>query len=387
MLGKLKEDFIKVFESAEKVGTFFAPGRINVIGEHIDYNGGLVMPAAISYGTYAVVRKRDDRILRFSSLNFKEDGIISCDLEDLSYNKEDKWANFPKGILAKFAEKGHVIPTGLDVLFYGDIPNGAGLSSSASIEMVMGIIVKTLFDIEISTLEMVKLAQDVENNYIGVNTGIMDQFSVGFGKKNQVILLDCDTLDYEYAQVTLENHTIMIMHTNKERALSDSAYNERRAQCESALAALQTVVPIKHLCDLRPEKYESVKHVIKDETVERRARHAVYENARTKEAFKRLKAGDMEAFGVLLDESHASLKNDYEVTGRELDVLVEAAREQVGVLGARMTGAGFGGCAIALVAKETVESFKENVNRIYHDKIGYEASFYEATLSDGMREI
>lgn len=384
---QLKEDFVKIYSNETDLRMFFASGRINIIGEHIDYNGGLVLPAAISYGTYALIRKRSDKNIFFSSLNFKEDKVITCELNELKYDEKHRWANFPKGMIAGFIDKGYLIDSGFEVLFYGNIPNAAGLSSSASIEMVTGIMLKELFDLDVGTKEMVKIAQSVENNYIGVNSGIMDQFSVGFGKKNHAILLDCDTLNYKYAPIKLDNHTIMIMHTNKQRTLVESKYNKRRKQCMEALEDLKKIVDINHLCELTPERYEEVKHIIDDETNERRARHAIYENARTKEGFKRLKAGDYTRFGQLLNESHQSLEKDYEVTGLELDVIVDAAKKQDGVLGARMTGAGFGGCAIAIVNNNNVEVFMENVNRIYKNKIGYEASFYEAILSDGIKEI
>lgn len=387
MIERLQQEFMNVYSTESKPRVFFAPGRINLIGEHIDYNGGLVLPAAISYGTYAVVKKRNDSIVRFASNNFKADGIIEVDLNRVSYDAAHTWANFPKGMISILKDQGFLIDTGLDILYYGNIPNSAGLSSSASIEMVTGVLLKELFDLSINVETLVKLGQIVENEYIGVNSGIMDQFAVGFGKKDHAILLDCENLEYEYAPIILKEHVIMIIHTNKQRALSESKYNERRQQCETALTDLQEQLDINNLCMVAPKLFEQTKHLIKDETNRLRAQHVVYEQARTKKAFQRLKADDLHAFGKLMNDSHYSLRHYYEVTGLELDTIVKAAQCQKGVLGARMTGAGFGGCAIAIVKKTQTEQFKENVNKIYVEKVGYEASFYEAAIGDGAREL
>src|SRR5690625_1647629 len=281
----------------------------------------------------------------------------------------------------------HDISSGADILFYGNIPNGAGLSSSASIEMVTGVLLENLFDLKIERIDMVKLGQKVENEYIGVNSGIMDQFAIGMGKQDHAILLNCQTLEHEYAPIRLNDYVIMIINTNKQRTLAGSKYNERREQCEQALADLQTALPVQSLGELSREQFEAHKHVIKNETNRRRAKHAVYEHARAIDALEELRAGDLQAFGELVNASHDSLKHDYEVTGAELDTLVETARQQDGVIGARMTGAGFGGCAIALVEKEKVDHFKQNVNRTYRDKIGYDATFYTALIGDGAKKI
>ncbi|HLR09087.1 MAG TPA: galactokinase [Bacillota bacterium] len=383
---KLTEQFYSIFQTDVTPRSFFAPGRINLIGEHTDYNGGHVFPAAISFGTYAIARKRTDETLRFYSMNFPEKGIIECNVNNLSYNEQDGWANYPKGMIQYVKHAGYDINTGMDILYYGNIPNSAGLSSSASIEMVTGVMLDGLFNLGIDRLQLVQLGQKVENEYIGVNSGIMDQFAVGMGKKNRAMLLDCDTLDYEYAPVELTDHVIMIIHTNKKRTLAGSKYNERRAQCEAALADLKKELSIASLGELSTETFDAYKHVIKDETNRKRAKHAVYENARTLAALEKLHAGDLHAFGELMNASHISLRDDYEVTGRELDTIVEAAWEQPGVLGARMTGAGFGGCAIALVAKNQIDAFKENVNALYQQAIGYAATFYTATIGDGAKE-
>jgi galactokinase len=383
----LLHEFQTIFDTTTTPRTFFAPGRINLIGEHTDYNGGHVFPASISFGTYALAQARDDHKLRFYSLNFPNAGIIECDLNNLDYNDAHNWANFPKGMIKFIRESGHEITTGMDILFYGNIPNGAGLSSSASIEMVTGVVLEGLFDLDIDRIMMIKIGQKVENDYIGVNSGIMDQFAIGKGKSNHAILLNSQTLDYQYAPIMLENHVIIIINTNKQRTLAGSKYNERRTQCEQALADLQTELSIKSLGDLTKEEFEQHKHLIKNEINQKRAKHAVYENQRTIEATNKLELGDLDAFGQLMNESHKSLQVDYEVTGLELDTIVSTAWEQPGVIGARMTGAGFGGCAIAIVEKDQIDNFKYNLDKIYTKKIGYPPSFYVATIGDGAKEI
>lgn len=383
----LTSEFKKTFNTTGAPHIFFAPGRINLIGEHTDYNGGNVFPASISFGTYAVTRKRTDQKLRFYSMNFSSTGVIECDLNDLSYKEADDWANYPKGMIQYIKEVGHRINSGMDILYYGNIPNGAGLSSSASIEMVTGVLLEKMFNLNIDRVDMIKLGQQVENKYIGVNSGIMDQFAIGMGKQDHAILLNCQTLNYEYAPVQLDDHVIMIINTNKQRTLAGSKYNERRAQCEQALADLQTELSIASLGELSKEEFELNKRLIKDEINQKRAKHAVYENARTLEALSKLRQDNLEAFGKLMNASHESLKHDYEVTGLELDTIVNASLDQDGVLGARMTGAGFGGCAIALVEKDKVETFKKNVNQTYHEAVGYDATFYTAMIGDGAKEI
>ncbi|MBT2727244.1 galactokinase [Bacillus sp. ISL-75] len=366
---------------------FFAPGRINLIGEHTDYNGGHVFPCAITYGTYAVARKREDQVIRLYSTNFPEKGIIEFNLNELDYQKEHNWANYPKGMIRYMLEAGYEIPTGFDCAIQGNIPNGAGLSSSASIELLTGVLVNGLFELEIPRLDLIKLGKKVENEFIGVNSGIMDQFAIGMGKKDAGILLDCQTLSYEYAPIHLDDYKILIMNTNKRRELADSKYNERRGECEEALAQLQQKLPIVALGQLSEAEFDENQDLITNETVRKRAKHAVYENVRTIKALEELKAGNLEAFGQLINQSHVSLRDDYEVTGVELDSLVEAAWNQPGVLGARMTGAGFGGCAIAIVENDEVENFITNVGAVYLEKIGYKAEFYAASIGDGAKEI
>lgn len=383
----LSNDFRSIFKTEKTPRTFFAPGRINLIGEHTDYNGGHVFPASISFGTYALGVKRDDQMIRFYSKNFPDEGIIECGLSDLAFDQSDGWANYPKGMFLLTKAAGHQIVHGADILYYGNIPHGAGLSSSASIELATGVLLKGLYDLQTDTISMVKLGQKVENEYIGVGSGIMDQFAIGMGKKDHAILLDCRTLDYTYAPFVLKEHDVIIINTNKQRTLAGSKYNERRAQCEEALGDLQQELSIASLGELTMEGFEAHQHLIRNEINQKRAKHAVYENARTLKALEKLREGDLAGFGKLMNESHLSLRDDYEVTGLELDAIVQAAWEQDGVLGARMTGAGFGGCAIAIVEKDRTDSFKERVNAVYRETVGYDAAFYTAAIGDGAKEI
>ncbi|WP_179884911.1 galactokinase [Bacillus sp. AFS015802] len=383
----LLDAFFHIFHKKDHLRVFFSPGRINLIGEHTDYNGGYVFPGAITYGTYGVVRQRTDRNVRLHSSNFPEDGIIEFTLDTLEYEDEHGWGNYPKGMIKFIQETYGTIPNGFDLFVSGNIPNGAGLSSSASLELLMGVVLDELFELNIERIDMVKIGQKTENQFIGVNSGIMDQFAVGMGKKDCGILLDCDTLQYEYAPLHLTDHKILIMNTNKRRELAESNYNIRRAECEEALHRLKSKLDIRALGDLTEAQFDDHKELIADPILEKRAKHAVYENARTVKALHALKKGELGEFGRLMDESHQSLRDDYEVTGIELDTLVEAAWNHSGTLGARMTGAGFGGCAIALVGNDYVESFKKNVGDQYKQKIGYEATFYTASIGDGTKEL
>lgn len=364
---------------------FFSPGRINLIGEHIDYNGGLVFPCALEFGTYALVSLRDDNKLNFASTNFELK--VTSNLNDLAYKKEDDWANYPKGTLKIMLDNGYKAK-GMNILISGNIPNGAGLSSSASLEVLVAVIVNNLFNEgKIDRVDLVKMSQKAENEFIGVNCGIMDQFAVGMGKKDKAILLDCNSLNYKYADMNLLNYSIVIMNTNKRRALNESKYNERRAECEAALEIIQKEKSINNLCKLTPEEFDALEHLFTDTNIRNRAKHAVYENDRVISAFDCLNKGDLDKFGKLLVESHDSLKNLYEVTGKELDTLVEEALNADGCIGARMTGAGFGGCAIALVENDKIESFTKQVKKAYTEKIGYEPSFYSSGIGDGTHQI
>lgn len=382
----INDKFTEIFgEQAE--ATFFSPGRINLIGEHTDYNGGHVFPCAISLGTYGATRKREDNKLRFYSANFEDLGIIETSLDDLKYDKKDNWVNYAKGMIYFLKETGHDVDKGMDIFIEGNIPNGSGLSSSASLEMLIGVIAQELFNLDIDRVDLVKLGMETENKFIGVNSGIMDQFAVGMGKQNQAILLDTNTLEYSYAPVDMGNNVIVIMNTNKRRELADSKYNERRSECETAVGELQAKLDIKTLGELDAQTFDEYSYLIEDENRLKRARHAVWENQRTMQAQTALEEGDLEKFGRLVNASHVSLEHDYEVTGIELDTLAHTAWKQDGVLGARMTGAGFGGCGIAIVDKDKVEAFKENVGKVYTEKIGYAPAFYIAEIADGTKVL
>ena len=388
MILKLTEHFKEIFKQDDNIESFFSPGRVNLIGEHTDYNGGFVFPCALDFGTYAIVKQREDKNFRMYSENFEDLGIIEFNLDNLVYDKKDDWANYPKGVIKTFLDKGFKIPNGFDVLFFGNIPNGAGLSSSASIEVLTAVILKSLFNLDIDMVEMVKYCQIAENKFIGVNSGIMDQFAVGMGKKDNAILLDCNTLNFTYVPVKLKDMSIVIANTNKKRGLADSKYNERRSSCEEAVAVLnKNGVNIKYLGELTVEEFNKVKHFIKDEEQLKRATHAVTENERAKIAVEFLKKDDIKTFGELMNKSHISLRDDYEVTGLELDSLVEAAWEEVGTVGARMTGAGFGGCTVSIVKNSEVDNFIKNVGKKYKEKTGLEASFYIANIGDGARKL
>ena len=388
MIKGLIEDFKTLYKYEGDVKVFFSPGRVNLIGEHTDYNGGFVFPCALDFGTYAVAVKRNDNIFRMYSKNFENLGIIEFSLDRLINEPQDDWANYPKGVIKTFLEAGFNINSGFDVLFYGNIPNGAGLSSSASIELATSVILKDLLNLDVDMISMVKLSQKAENKFIGVNCGIMDQFAIGMGKKDNAILLDCNTLNYQYAPVVLNGASIVIANTNKKRGLADSKYNERRGSCEAAVKVLnENGIDIKYLGELSVERFNEIKHLITDEEQLKRATHAVTENERTKVAVEKLNAGDIEAFGQLMNQSHISLRDDYEVTGFELDSLVEAAWEAEGVIGARMTGAGFGGCTVSIVKDEFIESFKKSVGEKYTAKTGLVADFYVAKIGDGSRKL
>lgn len=387
MIKELKNIFEEKFGSLEGIREFFAPGRVNLIGEHTDYNGGNVFPCALDFGTYAVARRREDKKVRLYSVNFEEIGVIEFDLEKLSNEREHDWANYPKGVLDVFKKAGHSIENGFEVVYGGNIPNGAGLSSSASIEVLTAVILKNLFALENTMIDAVKMSQKAENEFIGVNCGIMDQFAIGMGKADHAILLDCNTLEYSYSPLVLKDEVVVIANTNKRRGLADSKYNERRGECERALEKLQTKLQVKSLGELGIEEFEANKEIIGSETEIRRAKHAVYENQRTLKAVDALKKGEVELFGRLMNESHESLRDDYEVTGVELDTLVEAAWKHEGTVGSRMTGAGFGGCTVSIVKKDMVEDFIKTVGLEYTEKTGLVADFYVANLGDGAREL
>ena len=383
MKQELLKKFEEVFGDANGAAVYFAPGRVNLIGEHTDYNGGHVFPCALTIGTYAVARLRDDDKLCLYSMNFEESGIGESRLADIEQKTPGDWRNYPKGIVWAFGKKGFEVNKGLDILYFGNIPNGSGLSSSASIEVLTGFILKELFGFAVTNQDLALIGQFSENQYNGVNCGIMDQFAIAMGKKDSAIFLDTADLSFEYAPIALAGAKIVILNTNKKRGLGDSKYNERRAECEAALASLQTKLSIKSLGELTEEEFEANKELIGDEIKIKRAKHAVYENQRTIKAVQALKDNDLALFGKLMIASHDSLRDDYEVTGKELDTLVAEALKQDGVIGARMTGAGFGGCAVSIVKEEAVATFIENVGKAYEEQIGYAADFYVVEIGDG----
>lgn len=381
---ELIQKFQELYGAEGDIRTYFAPGRVNLIGEHTDYNGGHVFPCALTIGTYAVARKRTDRKLRFFSVNFERLGIIESSLDDLVPSRSAGWTNYPKGVMWTFGKRGMEITNGVDILLYGNIPNGSGLSSSASVEVVTGVMLRDLFGFDsLTNIDLALIGQQSENEYNGVNCGIMDQFAVAMGKKDYAIFLDTSDLSYTYAPIKLDHARIVIASSNKKRGLGDSKYNERRAECEAALAELQKVVDIKSLGDLTEEAFEQYKDAIKDETRKKRAKHAVYENQRTIQAVAALEANDIAKFGQLMNASHVSLRDDYEVTGKELDTLVEEAWKIPGVIGSRMTGAGFGGCTVSIVENDAVEPFISKVGEAYKKAIGYAADFYVIDVGEG----
>lgn len=383
MKHKMLEKFGEVFGNTEEAKVYFAPGRVNLIGEHTDYNAGHVFPCALTIGTYGVARKRNDGKLRFYSLNFEHLGVIESSLEDLVFQKEADWTNYPKGVMWAFQEKGYALEQGMDLLLFGNIPNGSGLSSSASVEVLTGFILRDMFQFSVSNQDLALIGQFSENKFNGVNCGIMDQFAIAMGKEDHAIFLDTADLSYEYAPIKLEGAKIVITSSNKKRGLGDSKYNERRQECETALAELQEVIGIEGLGNLSIEQFEEYKSAIKDPVRQKRAKHAVYENQRTIQAKEALAANQLTLFGQLMNASHVSLRDDYEVTGIELDTLVEAAWKVDGVIGSRMTGAGFGGCTVSIVKDEAIDTFQKVVGENYKETIGYEADFYVVEVGNG----
>ena len=368
-------------EDNREIKTFLSPGRVNLIGEHIDYNGGFVFPGALTVGIYAAIALRDDNKIRMRSKNVAGEVVINLD-EELAYKKEDDWGNYPKGVIKALKDLGHNVP-GMDLVLYSNIPDGAGLSSSAALEVLMAYIILYLENPEqIDRVEVAKICQKVENEFVGVNCGIMDQFAVSVGKKESAILLDCASLYYEYAPLNLGDYSLVIMSTNKRRELADSKYNERRAECEKALEIINSNKEEK-LPNLCAATLNDIESFITDETIKKRAIHVVTENERVKKSMEMLKANDIKAFGALMTASHLSLENDYEVTGLHLDTLGHEALKIEGCIGARMTGAGFGGCAIALVDNKKVDEFKEKVSIAYENVTGIKPSFYTSNIGEG----
>ncbi len=383
-ISNLTDTFSKHYGNAGGASAYFAPGRVNLIGEHTDYNGGLVLPCALSLGTYLICRKTGDDQLKFATTNFAAKHSLS--VKDISRQPGNAWINYPLGVIAQFIKKGFAVP-GMELLFSGNIPNGAGLSSSASIEVLTAFAINDLFKFGVSKTDLALMSQAAEREFAGVNCGIMDQFASAMGAENSAIALNCSTLEYELVPLKLGQHTLIISNTNKQRGLADSKYNERRGECETAVKCLSRIAPVQNLCELDLNTFLSRQDAIQDLTVRKRAKHAVSENQRVKEAVKVLKSGDIASFGKLMNESHESLRYDYEVTGLELDTMVEEARKIKGVLGSRMTGAGFGGCTVSLVHKDSVEEFRLKVGRQYTGKTKLEPDFYVAEIGGGARAV
>ena len=388
MKKKLFDMFAELFGNSEGARFYFSPGRVNLIGEHTDYNGGHVFPCALTLGTYGAARKREDNKIHFYSMNLDSFGIVEASLDDLTNKKEYNLANYPLGVVWAFKEKGHTITSGFDMVIWGNIPNGSGLSSSASLEVLTGVILTDLFEIkDLSMTDLALIGQYSENNFNGCNCGIMDQFAVAMGKKDHAIFLDTSDLSYEYAPCVLDGAKIVITNSKVKHSLVDSAYNDRRNECAAALKALQSELDIQALGDLTPEEFEAHKSLIKDEIQLQRAKHAVYENQRTIDAVTALKAGDIERFGKLMNQSHISLRDDYDVSCEEIDILVDLAWKIPGVLGSRITGGGFGGCTVSIVKDESVDTFIETIGKTYLEKVGHEAEFYTVDIGDGASRL
>lgn len=382
MLAKFRELFGS--ECNEKV--YFAPGRVNLIGEHTDYNGGHVFPCALKIGTYAVVSERDDQKLYMYSFNREED-LIEVNLENITYKKEQKWTNYVLGVIDALNENGYKVIRGFNLVVYGNIPIQSGLSSSASLEVLIGYMLRDLYHFDFDNTKLALMSQYAENHFVGVNCGIMDQFIISNGEENTALLLDTNTLKYERVKMNLGEYKLVIMNTNKPRRLQDSKYNERRKECDEALLVLQTKLNVHALCEITVDEFESNKDLIQSMDIRKRAKHAISENERTLLAKKALDKGDILTFGKLMNESHDSLRDDYCVTGKELDTLVNLARSVEGTIGARMTGAGFGGCAIALVKETELNHFYEIVSKGYKETIGLDVTFVDGTIGGGPSKI
>ena len=388
MQRELMEKFKEVYGEGGEIREYFAPGRVNLIGEHTDYNGGHVFPCALTLGTYGLARKREDRKLRFYSANFTKLGVIETSLDDLVPSDEAGWTNYPKGVMWAFEKRGVKFDTGVDFLIYGNIPNGSGLSSSASLEVLTGVMLKDMFGVEqFSMQDLALIGQYSENNFNGMNCGIMDQFASAMGKKDCAIFLDTSTLNYEYAPVVLKDARIVITNSKVKHSLVGSAYNDRRNECETALEELKKVIDIKTLGDLSEEEFEAHKDTITSDICRKRAKHAVYENQRTVKAVKALKEDNVEEFGRLMNASHVSLRDDYEVSCEEIDILVDLAWKIPGVIGSRITGGGFGGCTVSIVKNDAVDTFIDTIGKQYKEKVGHEAEFYVVDIGDGAHVI
>lgn len=383
---QLREKFEEIYGTDGEIREYFAPGRVNLIGEHTDYNGGHVFPCALTIGTYGVAKKREDNKIHFYSANLENAAVVEVTLDDLSYQKSYGWANYPLGVVWAFDGKGKKLTQGFDMAIWGNIPNGSGLSSSASLEVLTGVILRDLYGFDdLSMIDLALIGQYSENNFNGCNCGIMDQFAVAMGKKDHAIFLDTSDLSYEHAKIQLPDAKIVIANSKVKHSLVDGKYNERREECAKALEELQTVCDIESLGDLDEATFEANKSVIKDAERQKRAKHAVTENQRTIKAVAALKNNDLKQFGELMNQSHISLRDDYKVSCEEIDVLVDEAWKIDGVIGSRITGGGFGGCTVSIVKNESVDEFMDKVGKAYKEKTGIDAEFYVVDIGEGAR--
>lgn len=384
-VSELKKAFKEAYgKDAEAV--YFSPGRVNLIGEHTDYNGGFVFPCALSFGTYLLLRKNGEKFVQFRSLNLPE--VVKVPLDKLTERLENKsWANYPLGVFAQYVKRGYKLEEGYDIMIWGNVPNGAGLSSSAALEVVTAYALNDQLGTFLNRTELAKIGQKAEHEFALVMCGIMDQFASANGAKDHAIFLNCDTLDFELVPVKLEGVKVVISNTHSPHKLDSGAYNARVAQCQLAVKQINEVRPIKYLAELTEEEFKKVESAITDEVAHKRARHVVGEVQRTTDAVEALKAGELEKFGKLMNASHVSLRDDYEVTGPELDAMAEAAWKIPGVIGSRMTGGGFGGCTVSLVKDEAIDEFIEKVGAEYEAKIGIKPDFYIAEIGDGAKRI
>lgn len=378
-----------IFGESEEYRIYFAPGRVNLIGEHIDYNGGHVLPVAITNGTYLICKKRNDRKLHFFSENFKTsptEPVIERDLDSLVPEKKDSWTNYPCGVIKQFQERGYNIDTGLDIYVYGNI-QGSGLSSSASFETATAVMLQDEFQIDISKKRISICCQKAENKFCGTKCGIMDQFASIFGKKDNAIYLDCATLNYHYVPINFEGYKIVVTNSNVPHNLSSSKYNERRAECQRALFMLSTKLNVNNLCEISIEDFEKNKYLIMDEKARNRAQHAIYEEKRVKDSLKAIKENDVTTFAKLINQSNDSLRDLYEATCKQVDTLVEITHSQPGVLASRMVGGGWGGNIISIVPTENVNDFIANVHREYYLKCKLKSASSVLNISDGGRRM
>lgn len=380
-------EFEKRFFITDGVKVYFAPGRVNLIGEHTDYNGGHVFPCALTIGTYAAARKRSDDKIRMYSMNLPDSGILEYTVGDFSAGKGE-WTDYPRGVMWALDDRDMKMDSGLDIVFYGNIPNGSGLSSSASLEVLTGFMLRDIYGFDVTNIELAKIGQYSENNYNGCNCGIMDQFASAMGKKDNAIFLDTANLSYEYAPIALDDSCIMITNSKVKHSLVTSAYNDRRSSCETALVQFQKAgIKISSLGDMSITQYEENKTILTDDVLRKRAKHAVYENQRTIRAVDALRKNDIALFGILMNESHISLRDDYEVSCKEVDILVDAAWKVPGVIGSRITGGGFGGCTVSIVKNSAVHEFKDYLTEMYKKQADKVPEFYNVSIGDGPQII